>query len=273
MSPSRPAAVIILAAGEGTRMKSTVPKVLHPLCGRSMLGHAIAAARELSPERLIVVVGHRGDEVAAHAVREAPEAEVVIQDRQGGTGHAVRTVIEAVGLIPGQIIVTYGDMPLLRPATLDSLSRAHDDAGNTVTVLTADVAQPAGYGRIVRDGSGVISEIVEEAEATDEQRLISEVNSGCYALDGALLADAIKRIATSKVLGQEYLTDVVAILRGDGHRVGTVLATDPTEIQGVNDRVQLAQARPHLQRPASRGLDAGRGDDHRPRDDLARRIA
>jgi bifunctional UDP-N-acetylglucosamine pyrophosphorylase / glucosamine-1-phosphate N-acetyltransferase len=243
VSPSRPAAVIILAAGEGTRMKSTVPKVLHPLCGRSMLGHAIAAARELSPERLIVVAGHRGDEVAAHAVREAPESEVVIQDRQGGTGHAVRTVIEAVGLIPGQIIVTYGDMPLLRPATLDRLSRAHDDAGNTVTVLTADVAQPAGYGRIVRDGSGVISEIVEEAEATDEQRLISEVNSGCYALDGTLLADAIKRIAASKVLGQEYLTDVVAILRGDGHRVGTVLATDPTEIQGVNDRVQLAQAR------------------------------
>ena len=144
MSPSRPAAVIILAAGEGARIKSTVPKVLHPLCGGSMLGHAIAAARELSPERLIVVVGHRVDEVAAHAVREAPEAEVVIQDRQGGTGHAVRTVIEAVGLIPGQIIVTYGDMPLLRPATLDRLSRAHDDAGNTVTVLTADVAKRPG---------------------------------------------------------------------------------------------------------------------------------
>ena len=243
MSPSRPAAVIILAAGEGTRMKSTVPKVLHPLCGRSMLGHAIAAARELSPERLIVVVGHRGDEVAAHAVSEAPEAEVVVQDRQGGTGHAVRTVIEAVGLIPGQIIITYGDMPLLRAATLASLARAHDEAGNTVTVLTAEVAQPAGYGRIVRDGSGVISEIVEETEATDEQRLISEVNSGCYALDGSLLADAIKRIAASKVLGQEYLTDVVAILRGDGHRVGTVLADDSAEIQGVNDRVQLAQAR------------------------------
>ena len=243
MSPSRPAAVIILAAGEGTRMKSTVPKVLHPLCGRSMLGHAIAAARELSPERLIVVVGHRGDEVAAHAVSEAPEAEVVIQDRQGGTGHAVRTVIEAVGLIPGQIIITCGDMPLLRAATLASLARAHDEAGNTVTVLTAEVAQPAGYGRIVRDGSGVISEIVEEAEATDEQRLISEVNSGCYALDGSLLADAIKRIAASKVLGQEYLTDVVAILRGDGHRVGTVLAADSAEIQGVNDRVQLAQVR------------------------------
>ena len=114
MSPSRPAAVIILAAGEGTRMKSTVPKVLHPLCGRTMLGHAIAAARELAPQRLVVVAGHGRDEVAAHVAREAPDAEVVIQERQGGTGHAVRTVIEAVGLIQGQVIVTYGDMPLLR---------------------------------------------------------------------------------------------------------------------------------------------------------------
>jgi len=243
VSPSRPAAVIILAAGEGTRMKSKVPKVLHRMCGRSLLGHAIAAARELGPERLIVVVGHLGEQVAAQVAADAPDAEVVVQGRQGGTGHAVRTVIEAVGLIPGQVIVTYGDMPLLRAATLQDLARAHDAAANTVTVLTAQVAQPAGYGRIVRDSSGAISEIVEERDATDEQRLISEINSGCYAFDGTMLADAVKRVPTGNVLGQEYLTDVVAILRGDGHRVGTLLAPDPSEIQGVNDRVQLAEAR------------------------------
>ena len=156
MSPSRPAAVVILAAGEGTRMKSAVPKVLHPLCGRSMLGHALAATRELSPQRLVVVVGHGRDEVTAHIAAEAPEAEVVVQDRQGGTGHAVRTVIEAVGLIEGQVIVTYGDMPLLRGSTLDELAREHERARNMVTVLTAEVDDPGGYGRIVRDSSGAI---------------------------------------------------------------------------------------------------------------------
>jgi bifunctional UDP-N-acetylglucosamine pyrophosphorylase/glucosamine-1-phosphate N-acetyltransferase len=111
VSASRPAAVIILAAGEGTRMKSALPKVLHPLCGRSMLGHAIAAARDLDPERLVVVVGHARDLVGAHATGQAPDARIVIQDHQGGTGHAVRSVIETIGLIPGQVIVTYGDMP------------------------------------------------------------------------------------------------------------------------------------------------------------------
>ena len=243
MSPSRPAAVIILAAGEGTRMKSTVPKVLHSLCGRTMLGHAIAAARELAPQRLVVVAGHGRDEVTAHVAREAPDAQVVIQERQGGTGHAVRTVIEAVGPIEGQVIVTYGDMPLLRAATLANLAREHDAEGNMVTVLTARTSDPAGYGRIIRDASGAMTGIVEEADATDEQRLVDEINSGCYTFEGILLADAIKRVPTTNVLGQEYLTDVVAILRSDGHRVGTQQAADPSEIQGVNDRVQLAQAR------------------------------
>jgi bifunctional UDP-N-acetylglucosamine pyrophosphorylase / glucosamine-1-phosphate N-acetyltransferase len=243
VSASRPAAVIILAAGEGTRMKSKLPKVLHPLCGRSMLGHAIAAARELDPQRLVVVVGHGREQVSAHLAAEAPEAQVVVQERQGGTGHAVRTVIEAVGLIDGQVIVTYADMPLLRAATLENLAREHEAARNTVTVLTTRTDNPAGYGRIIRDGSGAMTEIVEETDATDEQRQVKEINSGCYTFDGALLADAIKRVPTGNAQGQEYLTDVVVILRSDGHQVGTVVAPDPTEIQGVNDRVQLARAR------------------------------
>lgn len=243
MSASRPAAVIILAAGEGTRMKSAIPKVLHPLCGRSMLGHAIAAARELGPQRLVVVVGHGREQVSAHVAAIAPDAQVVVQERQGGTGHAVRMVTEALGLIHGQVIVTYADMPLLRGATLENLAREHETACNTVTVLTARTDDPAGYGRIVRDASGAMTEIVEETDATAGQRQINEINSGCYAFDGALLADAIKRVPTGNAQGQEYLTDVVVILRGDGHRVGTVLAADSTEIQGVNDRVQLARAR------------------------------
>jgi bifunctional UDP-N-acetylglucosamine pyrophosphorylase/glucosamine-1-phosphate N-acetyltransferase len=229
-------------------MKSRIPKVLHPLCGRSMLGHALAAAAELAPERLVVVAGHSRDEVSAEAARQVPAVHVVLQERQGGTGHAVRTVSEALGDLPGIVVVTYGDMPLLRAQTLSALVREHATAGNAVTVLTALVPDPAGYGRIIRDGSGALAEIVEDADATAEQRVISEINTGCYAFDGALLAGAVKRVATSNAQGQEYLTDVVAIMRGDGHLAGTVLAGDPAEIQGVNDQVQLAQARRALNR-------------------------
>jgi len=243
VSQPRPVAVIVLAAGEGTRMKSRIPKVLHALCGRSMLGHVLAAAGELDPQRLVVVAGHRREEVTAEAVQYAPDVCVVVQERQAGTGHAVRMVTETLGDLPGVVVVTYGDMPLLRARTLAALIREHYAAANAVTVLTARVPDPSGYGRIIRDDGGSLAEIVEEADATTAQRAIDEINSGCYAFDGALLADAVKRVATSNAQGQEYLTDVVAILRGDGHPVGAVLAADPGEIQGVNDRVQLAQVR------------------------------
>jgi bifunctional UDP-N-acetylglucosamine pyrophosphorylase/glucosamine-1-phosphate N-acetyltransferase len=224
-------------------MKSRLPKVLHPLCGRTMLGHVLAAAGELSPQHLIVVAGHAREQVAAEAARQAPGVEVVVQDRQAGTGHAVRMVTEAVGIMPGTVLVTYGDMPLLRPATLAALAAAHTTAGHAVTVLTAEVSDPTGYGRVVRDERGAVAEIVEESDASPAQRAIREINSGCYAFDGVLLADAVKRVATGNAQGQEYLTDVVAILRGDGHPAGTVRAADPAEIQGVNDQIQLAEAR------------------------------
>jgi bifunctional UDP-N-acetylglucosamine pyrophosphorylase/glucosamine-1-phosphate N-acetyltransferase len=224
-------------------MKSRIPKVLHPLCGRSMLGHALAVASELDPRRLVVVVGHDRDQVSAEAERYAPGVCAVVQETLAGTGHAVRMVTEALGVIHGTVVVTYGDMPLLRAQTLHALVREHGAAGNAVTVLTARVGDPSGYGRIIRDSGGSLAEIVEEADASPEQRAIEEINSGCYAFDGALLADAVKRVATGNAQGQEYLTDVIAIMRGDGHPVGTVLAADPAEIQGVNDRVQLAQVR------------------------------
>jgi bifunctional UDP-N-acetylglucosamine pyrophosphorylase/glucosamine-1-phosphate N-acetyltransferase len=224
-------------------MKSRIPKVLHALCGRSMLGHVLATSGELDPQRLVVVVGHRREEVSAEAVRYAPGACVVVQEPLAGTGHAVRIVTETLGDLPGVVVVTYGDMPLLRARTLAAVIREHREAGNAVTVLTARVPDPSGYGRIIRDDDGSLAGIVEEADATAAQRAIDEINSGCYAFDGALLAGALKRVATSNAQRQEYLTDVVAILRGDGHRVGAVLAAHPGEIQGVNDRVQLAHAR------------------------------
>ena len=243
MSVSRPAAVIILAAGEGTRMKSDTPKVLHAICGETLLGHVLAAARETDPVRVIVVVGHRRREVTEYLARQAPDAQPVVQHRQGGTGHAVRTVIEEVGLDHGTIVVACADTPLLRGATLAALVREHHATEAAATVLTARVANPRGYGRIIRDDSGEFLAIVEEADATPEQRAVDEINSGVYAFEAHLLGDAVKRVPTDNAKGEEYLTDVVAILRAEGQHVASVTLADPDEVLGVNDRAQLARAR------------------------------
>jgi len=236
---------MILAAGEGKRMKSRVPKVLHPLCGLSMLGHALALAGRLDPEQIVVVVGHGKEQVSSEVGRQQPDARVVVQEEQLGTGHAVRMVIETLGVLEGTVLVTYADMPLLRAETLRELADRHHSAGNAVTVLTAR-GDAAGYGRIVRDAEGIFLRIVEERDATRDELGIDEYNSGCYAFEGALLADAIKRVTTDNKQNQEYLTDVVEILRGDGHPIGSMLAADAAEIQGINDRVQLAAARREL---------------------------
>ena len=243
MSLSVPAAVIILAAGEGTRMKNQTPKVLNEVCGRTMLGHVLAAGRELAPGRLVVVTGHGRDQVTAHLAKHAADAEIVVQDRRGGTGHAVRTVIEAVGPIHGTVAVTYADTPLLRGRTLGGLVAAHQSRGAAVTVLTALVDDPKGYGRIIRDPEGGFTGIIEEADASPAQRAIKEINSGMYAFDGDLLADTVKRVPTDNAKGEEYLTDVVSILRGDGYPVATAACADPEEVLGVNDQAQLAWAR------------------------------
>jgi bifunctional UDP-N-acetylglucosamine pyrophosphorylase/glucosamine-1-phosphate N-acetyltransferase len=247
VSASRPAAVIVLAAGEGTRMKSRkTPKVLHELCGRSMVGHVLAAAREVEPARLVVVVGHGRDKVVEHLSRVEPGALPVTQAEQNGTGHAVRVALEAAGIPGGTVVVTNGDHPLLRGETLAELVRAHHDEGNAVTVLSTDIPDPAGYGRIVRGPGGEVTAIVEHKDASPEQRAIPEINVGMYVFDGPLLADALKRVTTDNASGEEYLTDVVGILRHDGHRAGAYKAADWVETQGVNDRIQLAQARRQL---------------------------
>jgi len=240
---SRPAAVVILAAGAGTRMKSQVPKVLHAICGASLLDHVLAAARELDPAELIVVVGHGGRQVGSHLAGHAPDAQVVVQHRPGGTGHAVRVVTETVGLGQGTVVVTYGDTPLLRGGTLAALVREHVAEQAAATALTTLLADPTGYGRILRDDRGAFAEIVEEADASADQRTVTEINSGVYAFESSLLADSVKRLPTGNAKGEEYLTDVLAILRAEGHRVATVTTPDSDEVRGVNDRAQLAQAR------------------------------
>ncbi|MFF5184067.1 bifunctional UDP-N-acetylglucosamine diphosphorylase/glucosamine-1-phosphate N-acetyltransferase GlmU [Streptomyces sp. NPDC000345] len=244
MSAIRPAAVVVLAAGEGTRMKSATPKVLHELCGRSLVGHVLAAARELDPENLVVVVGHAREKVTAHLAEVDASVRTAVQEEQNGTGHAVRIALEQLGGgVEGTVVVVCGDTPLLTGATLSALAAAHHSDGNAVTVLSAEVPDATGYGRIVRDGSGAVTGIVEHKDASDEQRAIREINSGVFAFDGALLADALKKVRTDNSQGEEYLTDVLGILREAGHRVGASVAADHREIAGINNRVQLSEAR------------------------------
>jgi bifunctional UDP-N-acetylglucosamine pyrophosphorylase / glucosamine-1-phosphate N-acetyltransferase len=232
--------VIVLAAGEGTRMKSRLPKMLHTVCGQTMLGLSLAAAAELRPERLIVVVGHGGQAVAEHARSQVPDAVIVVQDYLGGTGHAVRVVLESVGTIHGTVVVTYADTPLLRGATLARLVAERASSGSAAAILTTRAEDPAGYGRIIRDARGDFAAIIEHADATPAQRAIDEINSGMYAFDGDLLADAVKRVRTENAQGEEYITDAVSVLRGDGYPVATVDCPDFEEVQGVNDMAQLA---------------------------------
>ncbi|WP_105974548.1 bifunctional UDP-N-acetylglucosamine diphosphorylase/glucosamine-1-phosphate N-acetyltransferase GlmU [Streptomyces geranii] len=245
MSANRPAAVVVLAAGEGTRMKSATPKVLHELCGRSLVGHVLAAARELDPEELVVVVGHAREKVTAHLTEADAAIRTAHQAQQNGTGHAVRMGLEELGgTVDGTVVVVCGDTPLLTGATLRALAATHSADGNAVTVLTAEVPDATGYGRIVRDGaSGAVTAIVEHKDASDSQRAIREINSGVFAFDGQLLADALGKVRTDNSQGEEYLTDVLGILREAGHRVGASVAGDHREIAGINNRVQLAEAR------------------------------
>jgi bifunctional UDP-N-acetylglucosamine pyrophosphorylase/glucosamine-1-phosphate N-acetyltransferase len=244
----------VLAAGEGTRMRSALPKVLHRIAGATLLGHAVGAAAATSPQHLAVVVGHGreqvGAEVAALAGALGRPLVTAVQEEQRGTGHAVQCGLEALppGLT-GPVVVTYGDVPLLEPATLQALLAEHTDAtGAAVTLLTTQLADPTGYGRVLRDADGTVVGIVEQADATPEQRLVTETNSGVYAFDAAFLLDALTRLRPANRQGELYLTDLVAAAHAEGRTVRAVTCEDPWQVAGVNDRVQLAEVRAELNR-------------------------
>ena len=247
MTSSRPSVVVILAAGEGKRMKSATPKVLHPVAGRTLLGHVIEAASSLEPQHLVVVVGHGRDQVVPYVEEVAPWAVTVVQEEQNGTGHAVRIALadlagRGITAQEGPVVVLTGDTPLLTGRTLVGLLLEHESTDATATVLTARLGDPGGYGRIVRAVDGSVTAIVEEKDASEEQRRIDEINSGMYAFAAHRLADCLGRLTTDNAQGEEYLTDVISLLRADGDVVSASLCPDPDEILGVNDRVQLAQA-------------------------------
>ena len=257
--------VVILAAGEGTRMRSATPKVLHSLAGRTMLGHALAAARGLRPHRVAVVVRHEREQVAAHARELDPDVLVADQDEVPGTGRAVQCALALLdgaahadlarhggsggvvdGKVEGPVVVLAADVPLLDAAILSELLAAHVADRNAVTVLTTRVNDATGYGRIIRDGTGQVARIVEQEDADPAELEITEVNSSVYVFDAAVLRAALTRLGRDNRQGEVYLTDVVAIARSEGGAVRALQLDDPVLVAGVNDRVQLAALRAEL---------------------------
>ena len=233
--------VVILAAGEGTRMKSSTPKVLQPIAGRTLVGHVLNAVDALAPKNVRVVVGAGREQVEAHIAEIAPKAVTVFQEKRGGTGHA--TQLALAGLNPsGTILVLAGDTPMLTGTSLAQLLAEHHAGGFTASVMTAEHPDPTGYGRIIRGDDASLLRIVEERDADEIQRDIIEVNSGVYAFDAAKLASAIGKLKNDNSQGELYLTDVIEILRNEGGKIAAVLIDDFIEILGVNDRVQLAES-------------------------------
>jgi bifunctional UDP-N-acetylglucosamine pyrophosphorylase / glucosamine-1-phosphate N-acetyltransferase len=231
---------IVLAAGEGTRMKSITPKVLHSVAGRTLLGHVLSAVEELSPKNIRVVVGSGRESVEAHIAQISPKSQPIFQERRGGTGHATQLALEGVSAT-GTVLILAGDTPLLSADSLRQLVQAHVDGGHSATVLTAEHPDPTGYGRIIRDDRGDLIAIIEERDASEVEREIEEINSGVYVFDLKKLLSVIGELQNKNSQGELYLTDVIALLRKRGDRVVPILTPDFIEILGVNDRVQLAE--------------------------------
>ena len=244
--------ILILAAGQGKRMRSRLPKVLHPLGGRPLLAHVIETARALGPVKIFVVHGH-----GAEQVREAfrsQNIEWVLQAEQRGTAHAVMQAMSRVSA-DADVLLLYGDVPLVRVATLKRLLQA---AGDGLALLTADLDDPAAYGRVVRDGAGHVKRVVETRDATPEERTIREINAGFYALSARRLAAWLKRIDNRNAQKEYYLTDLVGLAVGEGTPVTAVKAEAPSEVAGVNSKSELAQLERHYQKlVAEKLLESG----------------
>ncbi|MEH6368340.1 MAG: bifunctional UDP-N-acetylglucosamine diphosphorylase/glucosamine-1-phosphate N-acetyltransferase GlmU, partial [Pseudomonas marincola] len=240
--------IVILAAGQGTRMRSALPKVLHPVAGKSMLGHVIDTARELQPQGIHVVIGHGADTVRERLAGD--DLNFVMQTEQLGTGHAVAQALPA--LTAERVLILYGDVPLIEKSTLERLLLQVSD--QQLGLLTVTLPDPTGYGRIVRNAAGQVEAIVEHKDASEAQRLITEGNTGILAVPASKLGEWLGRLSNSNAQGEYYLTDVIAMAVNDGLVVATEQPLDAMEVQGANDRIQLAELERHYQQRAARAL-------------------
>jgi bifunctional UDP-N-acetylglucosamine pyrophosphorylase/glucosamine-1-phosphate N-acetyltransferase len=240
--------VIVLAAGGGTRMKSKTAKVLHEIGGRSMIGHVLAAVQAVEPALVVAVVGHQRDQVGPHIQALMPDVVLAVQDEQKGTGHAVRIALEAGGTTSGTVLVAAGDTPLLRGESLRDFAAEHEAAQCAVSVLSGIVDDPFGYGRVVRNDEGDVEAIIEEKDATHEQRGIHEISSGILAFDAEFLIEALPKLGNDNAKGEYYLTDTVGLARDAGLAVGAFAIEDWVQTEGANDRVQLARLGRELNR-------------------------
>jgi len=258
MSPARHdgAVAIVLAAGQGTRMNSDMAKVLHPMCGEPLLAHVLAALADTGVGRVLVVIGHQRDRVRGAFPR--PGIEWVVQAEQRGTGHAIQMAVPALAGFTGTLLIVCGDTPLLRGATLQALLEHHAATGAAVTVLSTRVPDASGYGRIIRDARAGRVAIVEERDATPEQKRIDEINSGIYAFRYPVLEAVLGRLTTANAQGEYYLTDTLSLIQDAGHPAEVLCSEDWRELLGINTPEQLAEVeRIHTRRRSGLGPEPG----------------
>lgn len=242
-------AVVILAAGKGTRMKSDKAKVLHEVMGRPLIDYVVEVSEAIAKGSVVVVVGHQAEAVKAEVLSRR-EAFFALQTEQLGTGHAVMSAKDLIGPDASQVVILCGDVPLVRRETLESLVAAHEESGRAVTVLAVSMENPTGYGRMVADAEGSLSRIVEEKDATEDEKAISQVNSGIYCVDAAFLFSALSRVKSDNAQGEYYLTDIVEIAVEDGVGAGVLVGGIPEEVTGVNTVNDLERVRQMVQSQA-----------------------
>ncbi|QKY70891.1 bifunctional UDP-N-acetylglucosamine diphosphorylase/glucosamine-1-phosphate N-acetyltransferase GlmU [Lentibacillus sp. CBA3610] len=236
---------VILAAGKGTRMKSKLYKVLHPILGRPMVQHVIEQLKPVNLDKMVTIVGHGAEEVSEYI---GDDSQMVLQEEQLGTGHAVLQAEERLKNQEGITIVVCGDTPLITHETYQALFDHHEREGAKATILTAKAPDPAGYGRVIRDGENEVKRIVEQKDATDSELLVDEINTGTYCFDNKALFEALQHVSNDNVQGEYYLPDVIEILQNRGEKVSAFQTPDFEETLGINDRIALAQAEKNLKR-------------------------